>query len=43
MCGRFTVLLSPDQIGNLYDAMQPTLPLDLPPRYNDAPTQKFTM
>lgn len=39
MCGRFTVKLSPDEIGNLYDAAQPTLPLDLPPRYNGAPTQ----
>lgn len=41
MCGRFTVKLSPDDIGNLYDAVQPTLPLDLPPRYNGAPTQDF--
>ena len=41
MCGRFTVRLSPDEIGNLYDATQPTLPLDLPPRYNGAPTQDF--
>ena len=41
MCGRFTVQLSPDEIGNLYDAAQPTLPLDLPPRYNGAPTQDF--
>ena len=37
MCGRFTVQLSPDEIGNLYDAPQPTLP----PRYNGAPTQDF--
>lgn len=41
MCGRFTVTLAPDQIGNLYDAAQPTLPIDLPPRYNGAPTQDF--
>jgi len=41
MCGRFTVRLSPDEIGNLYDVAQPTLPLDLPPRYNGAPTQDF--
>lgn len=41
MCGRFTVKLSPDDIGNLYDAAQPTLPLDQPPRYNGAPTQDF--
>ena len=41
MCGRFTVHLSPDEIGNLYDAAQPVLPLDLPPRYNGAPTQDF--
>ena len=41
MCGRFTVKLYPDEIANLYDAKQPTLPLDLPPRYNGAPTQRF--
>ena len=41
MCGRFTVRLSPDEIGNLYDATQPTLPLDLPRRYNGEPTQDF--
>ena len=41
MCGRFTVQLSPDEIGNLYDAAQPVLLLDLPPRYNGAPTQDF--
>ena len=41
MCGRFTVQLSLDEIGDLYDAAQPTLPLDLPPRYNGAPTQDF--
>ena len=41
MCGRFTVTLAPDEIGNLYDAAQPTLPLGLPPRYNGAPTQDF--
>ena len=38
MCGRFTVQLSGDDIVNLYDAAQPELPLDLPPRYNGAPT-----
>ena len=41
MCGRFTVQLSRDDIVNLYDAAQPALPLDLPPRYNGAPTQEF--
>ena len=41
MCGRFTVQLSGDDIVNLYDAAQPALPLDLPPRYNGAPTQEF--
>ena len=41
MYGRFTVQLSPDEIGNLYDAAQPALPLDLPRRYNGAPTQDF--
>jgi len=41
MCGRFSVRLSPDEIENLYDAAQPTLPLDLPPCYNGAPTQDF--
>ena len=41
MCGRFTVTLAPDDLGNLYDAAQPALPLDLPPRYNGAPTQDF--
>jgi len=41
MCGRFTVTLAPDDIENLYDAAQPALPLDLPPRYNGAPTQDF--
>ena len=41
MCGRFAVHLSPDDIGNLYDAAQPALALDLPPRYNGAPAQDF--
>ena len=41
MCGRFTVQLSGDDIVNLYDAAQPTLPLELPARYNGAPTQEF--
>ena len=41
MCGRFAVQLSPDDIGNLYDAAQPALPLDLPVRYNGAPAQDF--
>ena len=41
MCGRFAVTLAPDEIGTLYDAAQPALPLHLPRRYNGAPTQDF--
>ena len=41
MCGRFTQQLSEDEMRNLYDLTEPTLPLDLPPRYNGAPTQDF--
>ena len=41
MCGRFAVQLSGDDIVNLYDAAQPTLPLELPARYNGAPMQEF--
>ena len=41
MCGCFTVQLSGDEIQNLYDAARPELPLDLPIRYNGAPTQDF--
>ena len=41
MCGRFAVHLSPDEIGSLYDAAQPALPLDLPARDNGAPAQDF--
>ena len=41
MCGRFTQQLSEDEMRNLFGLTQPTLPLDLPPRYNGAPTQDF--
>ena len=41
MCGRFTVQLTGGEIHDLYDPMQPALPLDLPPRYNGAPSQEF--
>ena len=41
MCGRFTQQLSEDEIHDLYDVTQPALPLDVPPRYNGAPTQDF--
>ena len=41
MCGRFTQQLSEDEIHDLYGVAQSTLPLDLPPRYNGAPTQDF--
>lgn len=41
MCGRFTQQLTEGEMHDLYDVMQPALPLDLPPRYNGAPTQDF--
>ena len=41
MCGRFTVQLTSGDIHDLYDATQPTLPLELPPRYNGAPTEQL--
>ena len=41
MCGRFTVQLTGGEIHDLYGATQPALPLDLPPRYNGAPSQEF--
>lgn len=41
MCGRFTVQLTGGQIHELYDVPQPELPLELPLRYNGAPTQEF--
>ena len=41
MCGRFTQQLSEGEIHDLYDVTQPTLPMELPPRYNGAPTQDF--
>ena len=41
MCGRFTVTLSGGEIHELYEVEQPELPLDLPLRYNGAPTQEF--
>ena len=41
MCGRFTVQLTGDEIHDLYDVAQPMLPMELPPRYNGAPTQDF--
>ena len=41
MCGRFTQQLAEGEMHDLYDVTQPALPLDLPPRYNGAPTQDF--
>ena len=41
MCGRFTQQLTEGEIHDLYGVTQPALPLDLPPRYNGAPTQDF--
>ena len=41
MCGRFTVQLTGGEIHDLYGATQPTLPMELLPRYNGAPTQDF--
>ena len=41
MCGRFTQQLTEGEMHDLYGVTQPTLPLDLPPRYNGAPTQDF--
>ena len=41
MCGRFTQQLTGGEIHDLYGATQPTLPMELPPRYNGAPTQDF--
>lgn len=41
MCGRFTQQLTEGEMHDLYDVTQPDLPLDLPPRYNGAPTQDF--
>ena len=42
MCGRFTQQLTEGEICDLYGLTEPMLPLDLPPRYNGAPTQDFT-
>lgn len=41
MCGRFTVQLTGGEIHELYDVAQPQLPMELPLRYNGAPTQEF--
>ena len=41
MCGRFTQQLTEGEMHNLYGLTEPTLPLELPPRYNGAPTQDF--
>ena len=41
MCGRFTVQLTGGEIHDLYEVAQPMLPMELPPRYNGAPTQEF--
>ena len=41
MCGRFTVTLTGGEIHELYEVAQPELPLELPLRYNGAPTQEF--
>ena len=41
MCGRFTVQLTGGEIHELYDVAQPQLPMELPLRYNGAPTQAF--
>ncbi len=41
MCGRFTQQLTWRQIHDLYSMKGPTLPLNLQPRYNGAPTQDF--
>jgi putative SOS response-associated peptidase YedK len=41
MCGRFTVQLTGGEIHDLYGVAQPTLPMELTPRYNGAPTQEF--
>ena len=43
MCGRFTVQLTGGQIHELYDVPQPELPMELPLRYNGAPTQEFAV
>ena len=41
MCGRFTVQLTGGEIHELYDVAQPQLAMELPLRYNGAPTQAF--
>ena len=41
MCGRFTQQLTEGEIHDLYGLAQPALPLELPLRYNGAPTQDF--
>ena len=41
MCGRFTVQLTGGEIHDLYDAAQPEPSMELPLRYNGAPTQEF--
>ena len=41
MCGRFTVQLTGGEIHQLYEVAQPELPMELPLRYNGAPTQEF--
>ena len=41
MCGRFTQQLTEGEIHDLYGLAQTALPLELPLRYNGAPTQDF--
>ena len=41
MCGRITLQLSPDQIGELYGVRATPLPPEQPPRYNGTPGQDF--
>lgn len=41
MCGRFTQQLTEGEIHGLYGLAEPTPPLELPSRYNGAPTQDF--
>ena len=41
MCGRFTVQLTGGEIHDLYEVAQSGLPMELPLRYNGAPTQEF--
>ena len=43
MCGRFSVQLTGGEIHDLYEVPQPTMPIDLPPRYNGAPAEDFAV